>query len=703
MNLSTPTEEIQRIGSVYAKRLKKLGIEKVRDLLFHFPSRYEDYSKITSIANVNPDDFVTIQGKIVHISERNSFKRNLKIIEAVIEDETDTIKAVWFNQSYVKNRLDTNSPVLLAGKVTHGKDGIYLSNPASEVVRLDSVPIHTGRIVPIYPETRGVTSRWLRYIIYKLLPLAENIEDPMPEEILKAHDLLPLKDALYTIHFPANMEIAQKAKRRFEFEQLFYVQLSALKTKLDLQKENSPKIKTEVELTKKFVKSLPFTLTDSQKKASWQILKDMERKVPMNRMLEGDVGSGKTIVAALAALNVAKAGFQTALMAPTEILAEQHFKSLSELFKNQDIQIALFTRSHQKTTIHEKKLTKETIKKEIATGAVDLIIGTHTLAQENVKFKNLGLVVIDEQHRFGVSYRAALAKKTGQSSSAKASARHGKSSPIPHLLSMTATPIPRSLALTIYGDLDISLLKEMPEGRKEIITKIVPPSKRNEAYKLIQKELDVGRQAFCIFPLIEVSEKLEAKAAKEEYEKLSSGPFKNYNVGLLHGKIKAKEKEEIMRDMKEGKIDLLVATSVVEVGIDIPNATIMMVDGAERFGLAQLHQFRGRVGRDKHQSYCFLLTESNTDSTAKRLQALTKAKNGFELAEYDLKFRGAGDLYGVRQSGMPDIAMASLSNMELIEETRDSANKILEKDGDLKKWTVLKEIVEEMQKTMHFE
>lgn len=708
MDLSTPIEKVPGIEAKYAAKLKKLNIKEVKDLLFHFPSRYEDYSKRTPIKELKKGDTVTIQGKIIYTSQRMARHRRLKITEAVVEDTTDVIKAVWFNQSYIGNQLSEGKEIMLSGKVSLGKEGIYLSSPTHEFPSLDKAPIHTGRVVSIYPETRGVTSRLVRYALSRVLPQVQDIEEPLPEKLREEKSFSPLYDALCTVHFPSSTDRAEEAKQRFRFEELFNIQLAALKTKKEMQEENSPKIKTDVDLTKKVVKSLHFTLTDSQKKAIWQILKDMEKPSPMNRMLEGDVGSGKTVVAAISAINAVKNGFQVAFMAPTEILAEQHHATITELLSNAKLQnpnnkktagskpqkqITTALLISSKAKLNGEEIKKEELKKKISNGDVDIIIGTHAVIQKDVKFKKLGFVVIDEQHRFGVGQRAALVK----SSNGK------KKLTIPHLLSMTATPIPRSLALTVYGDLDITLLREMPKGRKKIATKVVSPGKRNEAYEFIKKELDKGRQAFVIFPLIDESKKIESKAATIEHEKLANGPFANYNIGLLHGRMKAQEKEKIMSDMKNNKIHMLVATSVVEVGIDMPNATIMMVDGAERFGLSQLHQFRGRVGRNEHQSYCFLLTESDSENTMKRLRALTKAKDGFELAEYDLAFRGPGDVYGSRQSGLPDLAMASLTDVQLIEEAREDAQKLLDKDAKLTTAPLLKERVEELQKKMHFE
>ncbi len=696
MDLSTPVHKVKQIGPKYAKNLKKLGIEEAKNLLFHFPSRYEDYSKIVPIKDLKPNQKATVQGKVIYCSQRRANKKKLNITEVYVEDETDTVKVIWFNQSYISNQLQEGTNVSLSGKALEDPPDVYFSNPSHEFINKFSQPVHTARLVPIYPETRGVSSRWLRYIISRLLYFADSLDDPLPEKIAEEKGFPDLKTALKNIHFPEKKKDYQDALARFKFEELFYVQLAALRAKTKMHQQTSPQIKTEVNLTKNFVNNLPFQLTESQKKASWTLLKDMEKKTPMNRLLEGDVGSGKTVVAAVSILNASQNGYKTAFMAPTEILAEQHFRTVKELFGDQNINIALFTRGARESTKNItdssgkpiKNISKEKMHELISQGEFDLVIGTHTLVQDNVKIPKLAFVVIDEQHRFGVAHRASLTKKNNY---------------VPHLLSMTATPIPRSLALTVYGDLDITLLREMPKGRKKVTTEIVPPQKRKGAYEFIKKELDAGRQAFCVFPLIEESNTLTARAAKEEYEKLSSGPFKNYNVGLLHGKMKAQEKERVMRQMKENEIQVLVSTSVVEVGIDIPNASIMMIESAERFGLAQLHQFRGRVGRAEHQSYCFLLTESGSQNTLQRLQAITKAKNGFELAEYDLKLRGPGSIYGVRQSGMPDIATESLTNVKLIEDTREAAYSTLSETPDLTKYPLLKEKAEELQETMHFE
>jgi len=489
---------------------------------------------------------------------------------------------------------------------------------------------------------------------------------------------MPLEKALWQIHFPDSIKLATAAKKRFSFEELFLIQLLILRERMKFAKEKSIAIPLNLKIIQSFIRKLPFKLTDSQKKSTWQILKDMEKPKPMNRLLEGDVGSGKTIVAAIAALNIAKAGYQTVFMAPTEILSKQHFQNLSQLFKNSHISVGLLT-------------GKEKIKNEES----DILIGTQALIQDKVKFKKLALVILDEQHRFGVKQRAKLCRQKDF---------------IPHLLSMTATPIPRTLTLTIYGDLDLSSITELPTGRKKIITKFITPNKRQEAYDFIRKQVKQGRQVFVICPRIEPSEVkennlswAEVKAVKEEYEKLSKDIFSDLKVGELHGKMKTEEKEKVIKNFKERKINILVSTSVIEVGIDIPNASLIMIEGAERFGLSQLHQFRGRVGRSEYQSFCFLFTESSAKKTGQRLRALLSSNNGFALAEKDLEIRGPGDFSGIRQWGIPDLSMASLKDIFLVQSSRNTAKEILEEDPELKKYPLLRERLEKFQQNIHLE
>jgi ATP-dependent DNA helicase RecG len=573
-----------------------------------------------------------------------------------------------------------------------------LSSPIHEKISKNKIQksslIHTARLVPVYPETEGLSSRWLRFILKPTLTALENkIVDPLPESVKKKYKLLDLKDGLKQIHFPDSEKMAQKAKERFSFEELFILSLVILKERLALAKEKAVIIPLNLEAAQRFVKSLPFQLTNAQKKSAWQILKDLERHRPMNRLLEGDVGSGKTIVAVMAALNVILAGHQVAFMVPTEILAYQHFGQIVQLLKSFKLKIGLLT--SQEAKINSKKLKREELLDKLMKGKVNILIGTHALIQSGVKFKNLALVILDEQHRFGVKQRAKLCSQ---------------SELVPHLLSMTATPIPRTLSLTAYGDLDLSLIDEMPKNRKKTITKIITPLERKSAYQFIKKEVNSGRQIFVICPRIEPSLNKEeqntwtdVKAVKEEYAKLSEKVFPDFKTAMLHGKMKSQEKEKIMKGFKEKKIDILVSTSVIEVGIDIPNATVMMIEGADKFGLAQLHQFRGRVGRGQHQSYCLLFTDSSTQTTNQRLKALISCQNGFELAEKDLEIRGPGDLSGSRQWGIPDLSMASLKDLALVEKTRDAAKDLLLEDPSLKKYPLLQKELKSFKQRIHLE
>jgi len=714
MDLSIPITKLSQVGKNYQKKLKKLGIETIGDLLYHFPYRYEDFSRVVSISEVKINKVCCIKGKILEIENKTTWKKRMVLTQAIVEDGSGALKVVWFNQPFLIKTLKPGDNVFLAGKVTLREEGIYLSNPIYEKIIPNRTLIHTGRIVPIYPETEGVSSRWLRFVLFPLLvSLKSKIKDPLPEEIIKKYQLFPLKKAIWQVHFPDSLTLAQKAQKRFAFEELFFISLFVLREKLKILKKRAVSLPINLKVIQDFVASLPFKLTNAQKKAAWQILKDLKKQRPMNRLLEGDVGSGKTIVAVLAALNVAKADYQVAFMVPTEILAKQHFQEISKLLKNFNLKIGLLTGKESKISfknnvvkISRKKLLEkikgeiDPVRKKLMCG-INILIGTHALIQEKVRFGKLTLVVLDEQHRFGVEQRARLCQQKNF---------------IPHLLSMTATPIPRTLALTLYGDLDLSLIDELPKGRKKIITKIVPPDKRQKAYDFIRSQVKEGRQVFVICPRIELGDKrretrdkrrglnwTEVKAVKEEYKKLSQEVFSDLKVGMLHGKMKSEEKENIMKEFAKGKIDILVSTSVVEVGIDVPNATVMMIEGAERFGLSQLHQFRGRVGRSKYQSFCFLFTDSSSQKTQKRLKALISSKNGFELAEKDLKLRGPGDFLGQRQWGIPDLAMSALKNISLVEKTRTAAKEILEKDPGLKKYPLLKERVEKFRKKIHLE
>jgi len=692
MDLSTPVINIVRVGPVYQKRLKKLGIKTVQDLLFHFPHRYEDFSRIVPIGQVKINDECCVKGKIAEIKNIRTWKRKMFLTEALIEDNTGAIKAVWFNQPYLTNTLKTGDLVCLAGKTVSNKNGFGFANPIHEKIGEGELS-HTGRIVPIYPETSGLSSRWLRPIIKSLLfELKGEFRDPLPENILKEYQLMPFPTALPQIHFPDSLVLAEKARLRFSFEQLFIISLWVMRERTKIASQKAFAIPLNLALIKRFVDSLPFTLTDGQKKAAWQILKDIEKPRPMSRLLEGDVGSGKTVVAAMAALNASRAGYQTVFMAPTEILAKQHFKTVSKLLENFKLDVGLLTGKEDKFTSKNLKndyieISREKLLQKAFDNKINILIGTHALIQDKVKFANLGLVVLDEQHRFGVEQRAKLTKQET----------------IPHLLSMTATPIPRTLALTIYGDLDLSLINELPKGRKKIITEVVAPEGRKKTYAFIRKEVKKGRQVFVICPRIEKTGVSEAKAVKEEHKKLSQEIFPDLRVGILHGKMSGQEKERAMKDFKYGKIDILVSTSVVEVGIDVPNAAVMMIEGAERFGLAQLHQFRGRVGRSGYQSYCFLCTDSHSVKTRQRLKALITCDSGFDLAEKDLAIRGPGDFSGSRQWGIPDLAMGLMKDPDFIEKVKETAFNLLKTDPQLKKFPLLRERLAAFHQKLHLE
>jgi len=706
MQLSTPVEELPKIGEKIKKRLKKLGINTVGELLFYFPKGYQDFSKIKLIKDLKLNEKACIAGKITEINFERSPRKKMVLIRALIKDESGTIQAIWFNQPYLVKILRKGDKILLAGRVNFSKENIYLSPIAYEKIKNEE-PLHLGRIVPIYNQTAGLSSRWLRSILKPLvLYFKDKIPETIPKIIRKQYNILPVSEALFQIHFPDSLEKAEKAKERFAFEELFFVSIFNLKKKYELSKFKAPTFLIKTELIQDFINSLPFTLTNAQKKSAWQILKDLEKEIPMNRLLQGDVGSGKTVVTAIACLNIAKQFGQVVLMAPTEILAKQHFETFFKLF-NKDrsyasaVNIGFLTGKEDK--FYSRKLnqpieiSRQKLFKKTELGEIDILIGTQALIAPTkkkknigpkVKFKNLGLIIIDEQHRFGVKQRAAL--------------RGERDGLAPHFLSMTATPIPRSLALTVWGDLDLSIIDEMPKERKKIITKIVKPAQRQQVYEFIRKEVHEGHQAFIVCPRIEEKED-EIKSVEKEYKILSENVFPDLKVKMLHGKMKTKEKEKIMEDFKNKKFDILVSTSVVEVGIDIPNATVMVIEGAERFGLAQLHQFRGRVGRSIYQSYCFLFTDSPSLNTIKRLNALVKYSSGFELAEMDLKIRGPGDFLGVKQWGLPDLAMDSLKNLKLVEKAKEAAKEILKLDPSLKSYQITAKRLESFEEKIHLE
>lgn len=705
---TTPLKNIPKITPKYAAILEKMGLRTVTDLLFYFPHRYDDFSLLSSIDESLIGQTVTVEGQITKTKLARLFKRRMTIAEITIVDDNGTpLKAVWFNQPYILDTLQEGVAVRLSGKVNLDKKILAMSNPAWERATRDAT--NTGRLVPVYNETRGLTSKWLRWQIKPLLPVAQQLEDMLPKETRDRLHLYDLPTALQEIHFPEKPERLLLAQKRFAFQEMFLVQLKALQIKRDWESNQSLPIPFEEKLIKTFTSQLPFTLTNAQRKAAFEILKDLEKSQPMNRLLNGDVGSGKTIVAAIAALQTLNHGYQVALMAPTEVLAKQHFESLSRLLAPYNFRIALLTNSYQ--LIHSKNNTtpKNNRKKllaEIHSGEIALVIGTHALIQKSVQFHNLALLIIDEQHRFGVAQRAYLQQEAMQ-------ALDGERKTIPHLLTMTATPIPRTLSLAIAGSLNISLLDEMPKNRLPIITKIIPPRGRNLVYDFIRAEIRKGRQIFIILPLVDESKVLtEVKAATAEHKRLSEEIFPELKIGLLHGKMPSRTKatapdkitkEQVMEDFKNKKYDILVSTSVIEVGIDIPNASTILIEDADRFGLSQLHQFRGRVGRGEHQSYCFLFTSSDAEKTFDRLNALVDSTDGFAIAQKDLELRGPGQFFGTIQSGLPDIAMEHLSNLKLIKFSQAEAQAILQQDPNLRNYPALKSALRKFEEKIHLE
>jgi len=702
INPETTIPDISPYCKRLAKKLASLELKTVRDLLFYYPSRYEDLSAIKKINELEIGDIATIKAKVEQIQNYRSPQKHKKITEAIISDGTGKLKVVWFNQWYLTNTIKQGDEFYFIAKLSNGYTRELIS---PDYERVSDNPVHTGRIIPIYPLTEGLSQKQIRTVIKIALEEINQLIDYLPNEIISANNLLGLKEAVLNIHFPASLEIKQKAVWRLSFDELFFNQLKNLWLKKDLALKNAPAINFFETETKKFVSSLPFALTDAQKRSSWEILQDIKNPHPMNRLLNGDVGSGKTLVAALAIYNTALSGLQSTLLAPTEILSEQHYNTFCKLFKDLDIKIGLVTRG-KKTTNYKLQTTNS----ESIIHNSDVIIGTHALLQENIIFKQLGLAVIDEQHRFGVEQRAKLSTPLRSDKSELRGASTTNHNMCPHLLSMTATPIPRTLALIQYGDLNLSIINEMPQGRLYIKTHVVGWHKRLAAYEFIKKQINEGRQAFVICPLIDPSDKLGVKSVSEEYEKLKKEVFPDFEIAMLHGKLKSTEKTEIMERFsarggsasggKNNRIDILVSTSVIEVGVDVPNATIMMIEGAERFGLSQLHQFRGRVGRSIHQSYCLLFP---TDGATERLKAMETISDGFKLAEMDLKLRGPGKIYGTEQSGKIDFKLADINNLALIKLAQDSASSLLDEDAKLKKYSYLREYLEKRLERVHLE
>ena len=671
--LEAPVTTLHGVSTAYSARLERLGIQTVRDLIYHFPHRYDDYSQLKPINRLEYGDETTIIGTIWETSSRKT-RSGSAIVTSIIADASGTIEAVWFNQPYLTRQLRAGRRIVLSGKVDEYLGRLRLQSPEWEP--LEKELIHTGRVVPVYPLTRGITSRWMRRLMKRVIDhWAPQLADYLPEPILERESLMGLSTAIRQIHYPDSNRERDEARRRLSFDEFLFIQLGMLHHRVKWQSQQSTPLDTDESLLSAFLDSLPFALTDAQKRSLDMILEDVSQPVPMSRLLQGDVGSGKTVVAAAAMLMAVAAGKQAALMAPTEILAEQHYRTITELLENAEglglgrpVSVELLTGSLG-------RVDRRKVYTALASGEAGIVVGTHALIQRHVTFDDLALVVVDEQHRFGVLQRGALRSKGSA----------------PHMLVMSATPIPRSLALTVYGDLEISVIDELPPGREPIETRWLLPRERERAYGFLRSQVEKGHQAFILYPLIEESDKVEARAAVDEYERLQKEVFPDMTLGLLHGRMKAKEKDSVMQRFHAGEIDILISTSVVEVGIDVTNATVMLIEGADRFGLAQLHQFRGRVGRGAHRSYCLLLSDSaspddpNTRATWERLKAIEETQDGFVLAEKDLELRGPGDFFGVRQSGLPALRLASLSNVRILERARGEALKIFEEDPSLTK------------------
>ncbi len=662
--LESPVKNLHHIGSKTAPRLSKLGIETIADLLWYVPMRYEDMRNVVHIADVPADTIVTVRGKIIAVKAFRSFKKRMFITDLRMEDDTGELKAVWFGQSYISKTLKVGDEIYLSGKAKISLVGPEFTNPVYEKVREEQ--LHTAHIIPYYSLTEGISHKQLRFLIQTALKSAELPSEEIPSTTIQKEKLSLLADALKQVHFPDDPEKLEKAIRRLKFEELFWLQLGVGYAKRFYQQHDAPQIPFKQEDISDWVKTLPFTLTDDQRKAGYQIVQDLEKSEPMNRLIQGDVGSGKTVVAAMGILSTALAGYQSALMAPTEVLALQHYETLRKLLPN--LPIALLSSKY--AVYKNKKTTRKKILEGLSDETILLAIGTHSLIQKDLHVPNLGLVIVDEQHRFGVGQRKTLTSMR-------------RDSIVPHLLSLTATPIPRTLALTLYGELAVSNIKERPQGRKPIITKIVDETNRPKAYTFIQGLIKKGQQVFILCPLINENDRSESKSVLAEYERLQKDIFPELELRYLHGKLKTDQKKKILEDFKNGAFPILVTTSVIEVGIDIPQATVMIIEGADRFGIAQLHQFRGRVGRNDLQSYCLLFTDSKNETTKQRLELLTKSNDGFELAEADLKLRGEGEVFGSRQSGIVNFKIATLRDTDLIEKAKKYVDQLVQDDTNL--------------------
>lgn len=667
MNLASSLESVKGVGPKTAESFRAAGLATVGDLITFLPRRHEDFSEVVAIDQVVPGK-QTVKARVVSTDVKR-VRRGMTVTTAVLEDASGKLRAVWFNQPYRATQFDDGKEYFFSGEFEFRYNRYQLTNPSAE--KASDMPVQTDRILPVYRAIRGLKSQLVRKILVELRPLITMLPETLPAEVIKKQKLVSYSEAISGLHFPKSAEDITRARERLAFEEVFQLLLASQLNKQDNAKLEGQAIPFDQSSVKQFVSQLPFDLTGAQRVAAWEIIQDLEKSIPMNRLLQGDVGSGKTVVAGIAAVSSARAGFQAAVMAPTEILGRQHAETLTNLLEPFGITVGLLVGA-------VKGKARQELYARIAAGDVDIIVGTHALIQDAVEYHKLGLVVIDEQHRFGVRQRQQLLDKAEI---------------MPHLLAMTATPIPRSLQLTVFGEMDISVLGELPANRLPIISKLVSPVSASKVYDVIDAEIANGRQAYVICSLIDDSPASDKKSVETEYRKLKNSVFGHRSIGLLHGRMKPDEKEQVMRDFKSKKYDILVSTTVVEVGVDVPNASVIMIENADQFGLAQLHQLRGRVGRGEHQSYCYLML-SDSQKPSQRLRELEKSNDGFYLAEVDLRLRGPGEIYGRAQHGDLNLQIASLADTRLLKRAQDAAERFIASDADLLQYPQLQSAVD---------
>ncbi|MBC7512537.1 ATP-dependent DNA helicase RecG [Candidatus Saccharibacteria bacterium] len=672
MNLHTSLANIKGVGPKTAEQFEISGLQSVQDLLYFLPRKHEDFSEISDIASLSPGKR-TIKARCESINTKN-VKRGMRVTTATLADTSGKVQAVWFNQAYRSTQLkDSKLEFFFSGEFEFNYNKYQLTNPSVE--KVSDMPVQTDRLLPVYRSIKGLKSQVVRKILAELRPFITMVPETLPASIVNKYGLVSLSQALLGMHFPTQPSDVTNARRRLAFEELFELLLASQLNKLANAQLESWQVPFRQSIVKSFVDALPFELTGAQRRASWDILQDLERSVPMNRLLQGDVGAGKTVVAAIAARQAVDAGYQVALLAPTEILATQHARTISELLEPHGVTVALLTGSVKLKNRHH-------LFEELKSGGISVIVGTHALLEPGVQFHKLGLVVIDEQHRFGVNQRQRLLEKSAK---------------MPHLLAMTATPIPRSLALTVYGELDVSVINQKPAERRPIRTKIWSPVSRKELYAHIDHQISEGRQAYVVCRLIDDNPANEAKSVETEFKKLQNSVFGHRRIGLLHGRMKSGDKESVMAQFLRHEIDILVSTTVVEVGVDVPNATAMLIEDADQYGLSQLHQLRGRVGRSSYQSYCYLLT-SDTKKPTERLREVERSNDGFHLAEVDLRLRGPGEIYGRAQHGALNLQIASFGDTELIALAQVAARDFVKSDADLLQYKQLSTQVDKYQR-----